>query len=98
MAIWEREKIPVHSKEQVQIRVLLFDKAFTKVPAEYSDYNNVFLAENIAELLENTGMNKHAIKLEEDKQLLFGLIHSLELIELETLKTYIKINLANSFI
>ena len=65
---------------------------------EYSNYSNVFLAENAAELLENTGMNEHAIKLEEDKQPLFGPIYSLGPVELETLKTYIKTNLANGFI
>ena len=43
-------------------------------------------------------MNKNAIKLEEDKQPPFDLIYSLGLVELETLKTYIKINLANNFI
>ena len=34
---------------------------------EYSDYNDIFSAENIAELSENTGMNEHAIKQEEGK-------------------------------
>ena len=43
-------------------------------------------------------MNDHAIKLEEGKQPLFSPIYSLELVELETLKTYIKTNLANGFI
>ena len=43
-------------------------------------------------------MNEHAIKLEEDKQLPFRPIYSLGLVELETLKTYIKNNLANGFI
>ena len=43
-------------------------------------------------------MNKHAIKLEEGKQLLFGPIYSLGLVELKTLKTYIETNLANGFI
>ena len=43
-------------------------------------------------------MNEHTIKLEEDKQLPFGPIYSLEPVKLETLKTYIKTNLANSFI
>ena len=66
--------------------------------AEYSDYNNVFLLENITKLPENTRINEHTIKLEEDKQPLFGPIYSLEPVELETLKTYIKINLANDFI
>ena len=98
MAIQEREKMPIHSKKQVQVRALLFDKASTEVSAEYSDYNNVFSAENAAELPENTGMNKHAIKLEEGKQPLFGPIYSLGLVELETLKTYIRTNLANGFI
>ena len=65
---------------------------------EYSDYSDVFLAENVAELPENTGINEHAIELEEGKQSLFGPIYSLGPVELETLKTYIKTNLANNFI
>ena len=50
------------------------------------------------EILENTKINKHAIELEENKQPLFRPIYSLDLVELETLKTYIKTNLANGFI
>ena len=88
----------MHSKKQAQVRALLFDEAFTEISAEYSDYNNVFSVENIAELSENTGINKHIIKLKEGKQPLFGSIYSLEPVELETLKTYIKTNLANGFI
>ena len=88
----------VYSKKQAQIKTLIFDKAFTKVLMEYSNYSNVFLIEYVAKLSENTRMNKHAIKLEKNKQSPFGPIYSLEPIELETLKTYIKINLANGFI
>ena len=88
----------VHFKKQAQIRALLFYKAFTEVPAKYSNYSNVFLTENVVEILKNTGMNEHAIKLEEGKQPLFGPIYCLGLVELETLKTYIKTNLANGFI
>ena len=98
VAIREQEKMPVHSKKQAQVGVLLFNKAPTKVLAEYSDYNDVFSAEYAAELLENTGINEHAIKLKKDKQPPFGPIYSLRLINLETLKTYIKTNLANGFI
>ena len=98
MAIREREEMPVHSKKQAQVEVLLFDEAPTKVPAEYSNYSNVFSAENAAELPENTRINEHAIELEEGKQPPFGPIYSLGPVELETLKTYIKTNLANSFI
>ena len=98
VAIREQEKMLIHSKKQAQVGALLFDEAFTEVLAEYSDYNNIFSAENAVELPENTGINKHTIKLEEGKQLSFGPIYSLELVELETLKTYIKTNLANNFI
>ena len=66
--------------------------------AKYSDYNNVFSAEYKVELSKNTRINKHTIKLEEGKQPLFGPIYSLELVELEILKIYIKTNLANGFI
>ena len=96
--------MPVHTEWQAQIQdgaqvgALLFDEAYIKVPVEYSNYSNVFSAENAAELPENTGMNEHAIKLEESKQPPFGPIYSLGLVELKTLKTYIETNLANSFI
>lgn len=43
------------------------------------------------ELPENTSINKHIIKLVNDKQLLYGLIYAFSLVELKTLKAYIKI-------
>ena len=49
-------------------------------------------------LLKNTRINEHTIELEKGKQPLFKSIYSLKSIELETLKTYIEINLANGFI
>ena len=98
VAFREREGMPVHSKRQAQVGALLFNEAPTEVPAEYSDYSDVFSAEHAAELPENTGMNEHAIELEEGKQPPFGPIYSLGLVELETLKTYIETNLANGFI
>ena len=85
-------------EEKAQVRALFFDKAPTEVPVEYSDYSDVFSTENAAELSENTGINEHAIKLEDGKQPSFGPIYSLGLLELETLKTYIETNLANGFI
>ena len=88
VAIREQEKMLVHSKRQVP----------TEVPAKYFDYSNIFSAENIVEFPEYTGINNHAIKLEEGKQPSFRPIFSLGPVELETLKTYIKTNLANSFI
>ena len=57
VAIQKREEMPVHSKKQAQVGTLLFDKAFTEVLAKYSDYSNVFSAENAAKLPENTEIN-----------------------------------------
>ena len=45
-----------------------------------------------------TRINEYAIELKNDKQPPYRPIYSLGLVELETLKTYIKINLANGFI
>ena len=102
IAIREQERMPMHSKRQTQIeaqvRALLFNKALTEILAEYSNYYNVFSAEYAVEFLKNTGMNKHPIKLKEGKQPLLGPIYSLKSVKLETLKTYIKTNLANGFI
>ena len=65
---------------------------------KYFNYTNVFFVENIAEIPENTKTNKHIIELEEGKQPPFSPTYSLGPVKLKTLKTYIKINLANGFI
>ena len=106
VAIQEREKMAINPDRKTQIKAqsgaqvgaFLFDKALTMILAEYSDYSNIFSAENVAELPENTGMNEHDIKLKESKQTPFEPIYSLGSVELEMLKTYIKTNLANNFI
>ena len=98
MAMDLDRKAKIDAQSRAHVGALIFDEAPTKVSAEYSDYNNVFSAENAVELTENIGINEHAIKLKEGKQPLFGPIYSLGPIELETLKTYIKTNLANGFI
>ena len=66
MAFRKQEKMLVHSKRPAQVGALLFNQAFTDILVEYSDYSNVFLAKNVAELPENTEMNKYAIKQKED--------------------------------
>ena len=68
------------------------------VPAKYLDFANVFLEESANVLLKQIGVNEHAIKLEKSKQLPYRPIYSLRPVEVETLKTYIKTNLANGFI
>ena len=110
IAIREQEEMAMNSdkkaqiegqsgaKSKIQVGALILNKAVTEVLAEYSNYNNIFLAENTVELSEHTKINNYAIKLEKDKQLLFKSIYSLGQVELETLKTYIKTNLADSFI
>ena len=98
VAIWEQEEMLVHAERQAQVRALIFNQAPIEVPLEYSDYKDIFSAENAAEFPKNTEINEHAIKLEEGKQPLFGPIYSLGSVELKILKTYIKTNLANGFI
>ena len=88
----------VHSFRAAQIRLLKANEASTTVPTKYSNYTDIFWSELAAELLEHTGINNHTIELEDSKQPPYGPIYSLGPVELETLKAYIKTNLANSFI
>ena len=67
------------------------------IQIKYLDYANIFLLKFVAKLLEHSN-NNYIIKLEASKQPLYGLMYSLQLIKLEILKAYIKINLANSLI
>ena len=82
----------------MQIAALQQDQAFTKVSAKYTDYINIFLFNLATELPENTSINKHVINLVKGKQLPYRLIYSLGLIELKTLKTYIKTSFKTRFI
>lgn len=77
---------------------MIADKVFVTILAKYLDFVDVFSKKFATVLLEYTKINIYAIDLEEGKQPLYRPIYSLELVGLETLKTYIKINLANSFI
>ena len=88
----------VHTFREPQISGLIAKKAPTKVPAEYSDFADVFSPDLASELPEHTGINNHAIELVEGQQPPYGPIYSLGPVELETLKAYIETNLANGFI
>lgn len=92
-------QMAVHLSQIAQIRLLKAKKALITISTKYSDYINDFSTKLIAKLLKHININDHAIKLEEDiKQLLYGLIYSLKLMELEMLKAHIETNLANGFI
>ena len=88
----------VHPSRESQIFGLIAEETPTKVPAKYSDFADVFSPELATELPEHTKINIYAIDLEEGKQPPYGPIYSLGPVELETLKTYIRTNLANGFI
>ena len=88
----------IHLSRTAQILALIQDKAPTKVLPEYADYADVFSFDLAMKLPENTGINEHAIELQDGKQPLYGLIYSLRPVELETLKTYIKTHLKTGFI
>ena len=68
------------------------------LPAKYTNFSDVFLKESAEMLSKRTGINKHVINLKDVKQPSYGPLYSLGPVELETLKTYMKINLANGFI
>ena len=65
---------------------------------KYSDFTDVFFSKLVLTLFQYTKMNNLAIKLINKQQLFYKPYYSLGLVELEILKTYIKINLANRFI
>ena len=81
---------------ETQLALLLAKKV--TVPTKYLDFADVFLEKLANVLPKRTGVNEHAIELEEGKQLPYRPIYILEPVELETLKTYIKTDLLNGFI
>ena len=88
----------IYPSQEAQILASIQNETLTKVPSKYADYADIFSFNLAIELPKNTGINKHGIKLKDDKQLPYGPIYSLERVELETLKTYIKTHLKTGFI
>ena len=98
MSIYSLNTSQVIKLDKLTLVTLQSDKAPSKIPTKYFDYTYIFSANLAMELLENTGINEHAIKLIKEKKLLYGPIYALNLVELETLKAYIETYLKTGFI
>ena len=88
----------IHALKKAQIAYLKADNAPTKVLSKYANFADVSSPKLAAKLSKYTRINNYAIELVDDQKLLYSSIYSLGSIELETLKAYIKNNLANNFI
>ena len=86
----------IYPATEAQMALVLAKKV--TILAKYSDFLDVFLEEFANIFPEQTRVNEHAIELKKGKQPPYGPIYSLRPVEFKTLKTYIKINLANGFI
>ena len=89
-------RITIHLARKTQITLLLAKKV--TIPAKYTDFADVFSKKSANVFSKQIRANEPAIKLEQAKQPSYGPIYSLEPVEFKTLKTYIKTNLAISFI
>ena len=61
-------KMMIHLLRKAHLSALIQDEAPIKVPFKYVNYADVFSFTLAIESPENTGINEHAIELEEDKQ------------------------------
>ena len=60
-------ELDVHPSRRPQVSGLIAEEAPTKVPAEYSDFADVFSPDLASKLPKHTGINDHAIKLVDDQ-------------------------------
>ena len=77
---------------------LIVNKALIKIFDKYVDFADIFSSDLVSKLFKHTGINNYAIQLVDGQQPPYKPIYYKELVELETLKAYIKTNLANRFI
>lgn len=91
-----RAIISIYLAAEAQIPSLVNKKI--NILFESLDFVDVFLKKLVAKLFKHFDINKYLIHLGLGKQLPYSPIYSLEPVKLEILKTFIKINLANSFI
>lgn len=65
---------------------------------KYANFFDIFSKKFMAIFPDHLDINKHIIDLEPSKQLFYRPVYNFDLVELKTLKTYIKTNLGNKFI
>lgn len=87
----------IHLWCRAQITFLKTDETSTTILFEYVNFASIFSSDLIAESLGYIQINFYIIELIDNKQLFYGSIISLRLIELKTLKTYIKTDSANDY-
>lgn len=90
--------IVVYPLQAVQIAVLQWHKALTKILAKYADYVDIFSVDLAMVFSKTTNIIKHIIKFIKDKQLPYSPIYTLSLVKLEILKVHIKTHLKIGFI
>lgn len=90
------KKMSIHLTWEAQIILLLTEKVTVLV--KYLDFANIFSKKLVVELIKYSDINKYLINLELGKQPFYRPIYSSMPIELKIFKTYIKTNIANSFI
>ncbi len=88
----------VQGLNESTLAALQWNKTSAKILAKYFNSSNVFSINLVIELSENTSINKYTIKLIERKQPSYRPIYTFCLVELETLKAYIKTHLKTRFI
>ena len=88
----------MHPSRKAQIAYLKADKVLIKVFSKYADFANVCSPKLAAKLPEYMKINNHIIKLVNNQQPSYSSIYNMGLVELEMLKTYIKINMTKDFI
>ena len=86
----------IYPARKAQIAFLVAEKV--TVLAKYLDFANLCPEKSANVLLEQTGVNKHVIELERNKEPPYRPIYNLRPAELKSLKIYIETNLANAFI
>ena len=96
MHVTSLARMMIYLANKAQIASLVTKKL--KIPSKYSDFKTIFSKEKILLLPETTNLNQYAIMLEKGQQPLYEPIYSLNIVELKTLKSDIKTNLANGLI
>ena len=89
-------KITIYLAREAHIALLLTKKDL--VLEKHLNFADLFSKKSAEVLSKRIGINKYAINMQEGKKPSYGSIYRLGPIELKTLNTYIKTNLANGFI
>lgn len=96
--VFASSNLDINLSCRAKIVIFKADEVLIAILSKYANFADVIFQDLVTKLSKKTKINNYTINLIDSKQSTYKPIYSLGFVEFKSLKTYIKINLTNSYV